>query len=235
MRSKCLSVLALTTALATGFCGAASAAALLTSHVPSAVAGRSVALRRPRRSVHADAHAGRPADAQQARAEGAARRALRSVEPALSPLAVGRRLHQALRADAEGLRHRDQVLPRPGPQRDQNRAQPLPLPGRRQGRRRRARAARLAQSLQAPDAEPQLHGAGPRAHARPERAGAAHHAAGQFRAALFQGGQADRRGRAHRAGTGSGPAATISAAICARPITAPARRPSLPARANPSA
>jgi subtilase family serine protease len=44
MRSKCLSVLALTTALTTGFCGAASAAALLTSHVPSAVAGHSVAL-----------------------------------------------------------------------------------------------------------------------------------------------------------------------------------------------
>jgi subtilase family serine protease len=44
MRSKCLSVLALTAALATGFCGSASAAALLTSHVPSAVAGHSVAL-----------------------------------------------------------------------------------------------------------------------------------------------------------------------------------------------
>jgi len=44
MRSKCLSVLALTTALVTGFCGAASAAALLTSHVPSAVAGHGAAL-----------------------------------------------------------------------------------------------------------------------------------------------------------------------------------------------
>ncbi len=64
MRSKCLSVLALTTALATGFCGAASAAALLTSHVPSAVAGHGAALAACR-PVHADAHAGRPADAQQ--------------------------------------------------------------------------------------------------------------------------------------------------------------------------
>lgn len=44
MRLKSLTMLALTAALAAGFCGPASAAALLTSHVPAPVAGHKVAL-----------------------------------------------------------------------------------------------------------------------------------------------------------------------------------------------
>ncbi len=58
-----------------------------------------------------------------------------------------------------------------------------------------------------PTQNPQLHGAGPRADPGAERAGAAHHAAQQFRAALFQGDPA-RTGRGTQRGgalTGSGP------------------------------
>ena len=203
MRTKCLSAFVLTAAMAAA--SSASATALLVKHVPSVVAQHRAAL----------AGALDPA----------AHMKLQVVLPMRNKAELGELAHAVSDPTSPLYRHYlsvAQFTRRFGPTqhdydaamkffsdnglaRHAHRGEPLSLPGGRRGRRCRARAARQAQHLQAPEREPHLLRAGPRADARPRRAGAGDRRTSTITCLPHPKLVRPAAGQAQRAGTGSGP------------------------------